>query len=132
MKLNDFIAQMSKVFATVDVWRESEGLEEDMFVYFKDDDESIRFVFLAMIGPIYHGSIKKALELPFVEDIGIIPTMDNAGMAIDRAHDMIVILNEGIEDLDFSECVCECCECKEGCEESCDEEGCEPKKKMWN
>lgn len=128
MKLNDFIIKMSKLFATVDVWHESGGLEEDMYVYFKDDDNSIRFVFLAMIGPIYHGSINKALELPFVEDIGIIATMDNDGMAIDRAHDMIVVMNEGLEDVDFSECACEGCDCNE----ECDEEGCDPDKKMWN
>lgn len=124
MKLNEFITEMAKVFVSVKIWEEMDGIDDEMFVYFKDpDDGSIRFVFFALGGALYMKPLMKAMELPFVDDIGITNTLDDEGNSIERAHDMIVVLKEGIEDLEMDTCVgCENCE---GCENKTD-------KKVWN
>ena len=126
MKLNEFIAEMSKIFLAIPIWEESGGVEDKVYAYFRDDEDDGRlcFVFIALSGPIYVGKLMKAMSLEFVDDIGLTQTIAGDGTIIEGAYDLIVALNQEIEDLEVATgCNCENCG---GCDCEDDDE------KVWN
>jgi hypothetical protein len=74
--------------------------------------------------------------------VGISPTFDNDGEVIDKSYDLVIKLNEGIEDLEFTDNdqFCNCNNECDGCDNDEDDgeceggecEGCSKGKKEWN
>lgn len=123
MKLENFLIKMLRIFNSVRIWDDKGGLEDEMYLYFQEEDGTFKFVFMGLPDPISYNSINKALKLPFVKDVGTTTFVDEGEGIIPRLHDMIIDLKEGIEDLEFTGCACDQCQC----------EDCENKEeKKWN